>query len=95
LLDEFQVAAQVLRHTINSLSVSLDDFRAFLIEEPVFTLGAEQGDLLVPEILPMAIELAPALRAGDPENFRHAYVVLASDAGCEVRVHLKRSVIYR
>ena len=32
---------------------------------------AEELDLLVPKFLPVAIELALALRTGHPKNFRH------------------------
>jgi len=37
-------------------------------------MGAEELDFLVPQLLPVAIELALALRAGHPENFRHASI---------------------
>jgi hypothetical protein len=40
----------------------------------VTTIGAEELDLLVPELLIVTIELAFALRAGHPENFRHSPV---------------------
>jgi hypothetical protein len=38
----------------------------------VAAIGAEKLDLLVPELLIVTIELALALRAGHPENFRHS-----------------------
>jgi hypothetical protein len=50
---------------------SLDDLRALLIEELVTAIGAEELDFLMPELLPVAIELAFALRAGHPKNLRH------------------------
>jgi len=37
----------------------------------VAAIRAEELDLLVPELLPVAIELALALRAGHPKYFRH------------------------
>jgi hypothetical protein len=37
----------------------------------VTAIGTEEFDLFVPELLPMTIKLAFALRAGDPKNFRH------------------------
>jgi hypothetical protein len=38
----------------------------------VTAIGAEEFDLLVPELVPVAIELALALRAGHPKNFGHS-----------------------
>jgi hypothetical protein len=37
----------------------------------VTAIGAEKLDLLVPQFLPVAIELALALGADHPKNFRH------------------------
>jgi hypothetical protein len=37
----------------------------------VAAIGAEELDLLVPELLIVTIEFALALRAGHPKNFRH------------------------
>ena len=55
-----------------SIACSLfDDLRAFLVQELVTAIGAEKLDLLVPQFLPVAIELAVALGAGYPKNFRH------------------------
>src|SRR5438046_5596970 len=55
-----------------SIACSLfDDVRAFLVHELVTALGAENLDLLVPQFLPVAIELAVALRAGYSKHFRH------------------------
>src|SRR5207247_2328038 len=55
-----------------SIACSLfDDLRAFLVQELVTAIGAEKLDLLVPQFLPVAIELAFALGAGYPKNFRH------------------------
>jgi hypothetical protein len=34
-------------------------------------IGAEELDLFMPQLVPVAIELAFTLRAGHPENFRH------------------------
>jgi hypothetical protein len=34
-------------------------------------IGAEKLDFLVPQLLPVTIELAFALRAGRPKDFRH------------------------
>src|SRR5439155_19091914 len=63
-LDKFAALA--------SIACSLfDDLRAFLVQELVTAIGAEKLDLLVPKLLPVAIELAVALRAGHPKNFRH------------------------
>ena len=64
-LDKFAALAA-------SIACSLfDDLRAFLVQELVTAIGAEKLDLLVPQFLPVAIELAVALRAGHPKNFRH------------------------
>jgi hypothetical protein len=40
----------------------------------VAAIRAEELDLLVPKLVPVAIELALALRAGHPKYFRHASV---------------------
>jgi hypothetical protein len=40
----------------------------------VAAVGAEKLDVLVPELLVMAIKVAFALRAGHPKNFCHASV---------------------
>jgi hypothetical protein len=50
--------------------MSLDDFGAFFIQKLVAAIGTEQLDLFVAELLPVTIELAFALRAGYPKNFR-------------------------
>ena len=50
---------------------SLDDFRALVVHELVAAIGTEQLDFLAPKFLVVTIELAFALRAGHPENFRH------------------------
>src|SRR5262245_52259446 len=50
---------------------SLDDFRALFVQELVAAIGTEQLDFLAPKFLIVTIELAFALRAGHPENFRH------------------------
>jgi hypothetical protein len=49
----------------------------------VVAIGAEELDLLVPELLGVAIELALALRAGHPENFRHVCLVILYPKGAE------------
>jgi hypothetical protein len=49
----------------------------------VAAIGAEDLDLLVPELLPVAIEIAFALRAGHPENFRHVCLVILYRKGAE------------
>jgi hypothetical protein len=54
--------------------MSFDDLGAFLVQKLVTTIGAKELDLLVPELLIVTIELAFALRAGHPENFRHSPV---------------------
>src|SRR5262245_43109008 len=69
LVDKFAVLAA----GIDILS-SLDDFRALFVQELVAAIGAEQLDLLAPKFLVVTIELAFALRAGHPENFRHGCV---------------------
>src|SRR5262249_35346537 len=51
---------------------SLDDFRALFVQELVAAIGTEQLDLLASKFLVVTIELAFTLRAGHPENFRHA-----------------------
>jgi hypothetical protein len=40
----------------------------------VAAVGTEKLDLFVPKLLIVTIELAFALRAGHPENFRHSPV---------------------
>jgi hypothetical protein len=50
---------------------SLDNLRAFFIQELVAAIRTEELDVLMPELLPMTIKLAPALRTGHPENFGH------------------------
>jgi hypothetical protein len=37
----------------------------------VAAIGAEELNLLVPELLPVAIEFAFTVRTGHPKNFRH------------------------
>ena len=54
-----------------SLITSLDDFGAFLVQKLMAAIGAEELDFLVPELLPVAIKFAFALRTGHPKNFRH------------------------
>jgi len=51
---------------------SLDDFRTLFVQELVAAIGTEQLDLLAPKFLVVTIELAFALWAGYPENFRHS-----------------------
>ena len=59
---------------IQKLVKSLDDLGALLVQKLMAAIGAEKFDLLVPELLVVTIELAFALRAGHPKNFRHASV---------------------
>jgi hypothetical protein len=56
---------------ISNSFTSLDDFRALLVQKLVAAIGAEELDLFVPKLVPVAIELALALWAGHPKNFRH------------------------
>src|SRR5262245_29066953 len=65
LLDKFAVLAAAM------ILSSLDDFRTLFVQELVTAIGTEQLDLLAPKFLVVTIELAVALRAGHPENFRH------------------------
>jgi hypothetical protein len=53
------------------LITSLDDLRTLLVQKLVAAIGAEKLDLFVPELLPVAVELAFALWAGHPKDFRH------------------------
>jgi hypothetical protein len=50
---------------------SLDDFRTLFVQKLVIAIGTEKLDLLVPQLLPVTIELAFALRTGRPKYFRH------------------------
>jgi len=54
-----------------SLITSLDDLRTLLVQKLLIAIGTEELDLLVPKLVPVAIELAFALLAGRPEYFRH------------------------
>jgi hypothetical protein len=54
-----------------SLITLLDDFSALFVQKLVTAIGAEKLDLLVPELLPVTVKFAFALRAGHPKNFRH------------------------
>ena len=54
------------------LSVALlDDFGAFLVQKLMGAIGAEELDVFVTKLLIVTIELAFALRARHPKNFRH------------------------
>jgi hypothetical protein len=53
------------------ISSSLDDLGAFFVQKLMAAIGAEQFDLLVPELLIVAIKFALALRARHPKNLRH------------------------
>jgi hypothetical protein len=37
----------------------------------VAAIGAEELDFFMPKLVPVAVKLALALRAGHPKNFRH------------------------
>jgi hypothetical protein len=50
---------------------SLDDFRTLVVQKLLIAIGAEELDFLVPQLLPVTIELAFSLRAGRPEYFGH------------------------
>jgi hypothetical protein len=50
---------------------SLNDFRTLLVQKLVTAIGTEQLNFLVSEFVPVTIELAFALWAGHPKNFRH------------------------
>jgi hypothetical protein len=56
---------------VAGLIFSFDDFGTLLVQKLVTAIGAEELDLLVPELLPMTIEFALALRTGHPEDFGH------------------------
>jgi hypothetical protein len=64
---------------------SFDDLRTLLVQELVAAVGAEELDLLVPELLIVTIELAFALRAGHPKNFCHDSSWLQSIFTAETR----------
>jgi hypothetical protein len=49
----------------------LDDLGALFVQELMIAVGTEELDLLVPQLVPVAIELPFALRAGRPKYFRH------------------------
>jgi hypothetical protein len=51
---------------------SLDDLNALLVQKLVAAIGTEELDLFVPKLMPVAIKLALALRAGHPKYFRHS-----------------------
>jgi hypothetical protein len=53
-------------------SSSLKDLGAILVHKLVAAIGTEEFDILVPQLLIVAIELALALRAGYPKYFRHS-----------------------
>jgi len=53
---------------------SLDDLGTLVVQKLVIAIRTEKFDFLVPQLLPVAIELAFALWAGHPENFRHASI---------------------
>src|SRR5213594_3857419 len=44
------------------------DFRALLIEEPIFTVRTKKLDPFLPEFLPVAVEFSLTFRASDPED---------------------------
>jgi hypothetical protein len=50
---------------------SLNDLRTLFIHELMTAKGTEKLDFLVPELLPMTIKFAVALRTGHPKDFRH------------------------
>jgi hypothetical protein len=52
-------------------SSSLKDLGAILVHKLVAAIGTEELDILVPQLLIVAIELPFALRAGHPEYLRH------------------------
>jgi hypothetical protein len=56
---------------ISKSFTSLDDLRTLFVQKLVAAIGAEELDLFVPKLLPVAIKLALALRAGHPKYFRH------------------------
>jgi hypothetical protein len=49
-------------------------------------IGAEELDLLVPELLPMTIKLAPAFWTGHPKNFCHDCAPRAGERKFEIRI---------
>jgi hypothetical protein len=42
----------------------------------VIAIGAEEWNFFVPQLLPMTIKIALALRTGHPENFRHGVLLM-------------------
>jgi hypothetical protein len=53
----------------------------------VTAIGTEEFDFFVPELLPMTIKLAFALRAGHPKNFRHgAFPPVTGKTKFEIRI---------
>ena len=50
---------------------SLDDFRTLVVQKLMTAVGAEELDLLVPKLVPVAVKVAFAVRAGHPKDFRH------------------------
>jgi hypothetical protein len=60
-----------MRNQFRCLCSSLDDLGTLFVQKLVTAIGAEKLDLLVPELLPVTIKFAFALRAGHPKNFRH------------------------
>ena len=58
----------------SAIVISLNDLGAFFVQKLMAAIGAEELDLLVPELLIVTIELALTLGAGHPKNFRHSSV---------------------
>jgi hypothetical protein len=59
----------LLSHTQSSSS--FDHFGALFVKKLVAAIGAEKLDLLMAQLLRVAVKLALALRAGHPKNLRH------------------------
>jgi hypothetical protein len=51
--------------------LSLDDPWAFFVKELMVAIGAEKLDVFVPELVPVTIKIAFALRARHPKDFSH------------------------
>jgi hypothetical protein len=62
---------------------SLGDFGTLLVQKLVTAIGAEELDLLVPQLLGMTIKLPFALWAGHPKNFCHVCLVVLYRRGAE------------
>jgi hypothetical protein len=58
----------------------------------VAAIGAKELDLFVPQLLRVAIELSLALRAGYPENFRHAFLPRVSGRAKHVKLAKKSEI---